>query len=240
MRNYSRFSSLLFFGVFVQLLSLSSSASVFKLEYSGTISSFMQGNGMGFTVGDRVEGIMQFDLANSTGDILWLNYDANYRALAGSDFVTSTISPMIGNIPGTTDDNWDQIYIHNGYLDETSNDTRTIIGVADVYHKPEPWRSFGMAIFVVLNGIDWLNGTDVPEFEFTSASPFINLADSRGDIFDDTAVLGPNGQPIGANNTAEFKLDYVKMTKIPEPNSFLLLLFGLLGLVYSRKKLSAK
>ena len=106
MRNYSRFSSLLFFGVFVQLLSVSSSASVFKLEYSGTISSFMQGNGMGFTVGDRVEGIMQFDLANSTGDILWLNYDANYRALAGNDFVTSTISPMIGNIPGTTDDNW--------------------------------------------------------------------------------------------------------------------------------------
>jgi len=240
MRNYLRISPLLLFGMFVQLLSLSSNASVFKLEYSGTISSFMQGNGMGFTAGDRVEGSMEFDLANSTGDILWLDYDANYRALAGSDFVTSNINPEIGNIPGTTDDNWDQIYVHNGYLDETSNDTRTIVGVADVYHNSEPWRSFGMSIYVVLNGIDWLNGTEVPEFEFTSASPFINLADSRGDIFDDTAVLGLNGQTIGANNTAEFKLDYVKMTTIPEPNSFLLFLFGLLGLVYSRKKLSTK
>jgi hypothetical protein len=94
-----------------------------------------------------------------------------------------------------------------------------------------------MAIYIIVDGIDWLEGTGVPEFEFTPMSPHFNSEVSRGDIFDDTAAISPGGQIIGANNTAEFRLDYVKLTKIPEPNSFLLFLFGLVSLIYSRKKL---
>lgn len=218
----------------IQCIPVIAHATIYKFDYVGHITGGIQGNGMGYKIGDRVSGHLEFNLANSSGDLFADSYTASYRGQNnGIDFVTSTSTPNL-NIPGQ-DLNWDQVYVYNGYLQPWSTDTRTILVFADVHHHDNPWLSYGFQINVIWNGLDWFNQDKIPEFEINATSPFVDPG-TGGTFFDDTAVLLPDGTVAGALNTADFRFDYMKLSKVdmPEPSTLLLFLMGVTLIFYSR------
>lgn len=232
---------LAFIAVAIQCIPVIAQASLYKFDYVGHITGGIQGNGMGYRIGDSVSGHLEFNLANS--DLFSNAYTASYRARNdGTDFVTSTSTPTL-NIPATTpgkDLNWDQVYVYNGYQLPGSMDTRTNLVFADVYHHANPWISYGFQINVMWNGLDWFNQGRIPGFDINTLSPFVD-SNTGGTFFDDTAVLRPDGTVFGALNTADFRFDHMKLSLVgvPEPSTFILLLVGGIILMLRRRLMSS-
>lgn len=223
----------------LQLVASTTNAGVYYIEYSGVINT-LQGDGLGFSIGDEVSGHMRFDLANATPDQFLQTDFAVYRSKPGRDLVTSENHPDIGDIPGTSGENWDQVGVSNQYASGIGD--RTYIYVNDIFHGDDPWNTFGMSIAVILNGLDWLDNDNLNEFDFTSSSPFFNSLDSYGHFANITSYLAADGQNWAVPNTADFKLNHVKMTKIsdpiavPEPGSWMLMMTFLASLLMLRVK----
>jgi len=211
----------------IQCVPAIAQASLYKFDYEGHIVGGIQGNGMGYKVGDKVSGHLEFDLANSTGDLFSHPSTASYRARNdGTDFVISTSVPNL-EIPGTIGGNWDQVYVLNEYIQQGTPSTRTILVFADVYMQQNPWSSYGFQINVVWDGLDWFNQDQIPEFEIDKSSPFV-ASNTGGTFFDATSFVLPDGTVSGGINSADFSYDYMKLSKVavPEPETLILLLIG--------------
>lgn len=105
-------------------------AAIIDINYSATITQ-VYGNHIGYSLGDKVEGLIKIDLSKSAGDqIPWADYLSRYTPLTGESNMVS------GYSPATIGSGWDQIDLYNGSYNDNimfSGDSLEIIDGSNEY-----------------------------------------------------------------------------------------------------------
>ncbi|PUA29158.1 MAG: hypothetical protein B0W54_00670 [Cellvibrio sp. 79] len=226
----------LFFGLAFLGLSLTASAGVVTIEYSGTVSNHSNG-GWGPDIGTQVGGVITIDLSKSSGKV-WENSNSiGHYAFSSNGMVTS--SGNTGTVTTGTDfvDVYDNSYqgSNQDYLWLNENISYDSFWTSSGY----AWKYTGIQLGILFQGLNWITNLSLDNLNINTADPAL-LNSSFGVFTYGSHRTDLNGNVIFSDTRSTlFKFDSLKITSplvnVPESGSVALLLMGMLGVILRRR-----
>lgn len=230
---------LLSFALSVFLVPVAAHAAVIKIAYTGHVS-FIEGTGLGYSIGDTITGNVQIDLNKALGFNTPAENIANYYVVADQhDLISGYHTAARGNSSDMVDV-YDGAYEHEGNLDDylyaSDTDTEFLLDedfnfTSDVY---------SMYLKILLPGVDWLDINNLlnVNVDITDSAA---LAASSGQVYDIFAAGRFMDYTVHAD-VAQFTLSSLQITAsdtpstgpittVPETNSLWLLMVAFAGLL---------
>jgi hypothetical protein len=213
---------------------LPASAVVININYSATITQ-VYGDYIGYSLGDKVEGLIKLDLSKSAGDQLSsADYLSQYIPLAGESNMVSGYSPAnIGS-------GWDRIDLYNGIYNDNImfvGDSLEIIDGSNEYFSDGISNIFrSLQLYLAFNNPDIVtndNINNILDFSMGDLLPW----KSSGAFVDSTFIsLSPSDYTFSYGTASfEFTSLSAKISNVDEPASMGLFALMLISLVSCRK-----
>lgn len=210
------------------------SAVVIDINYSATITQVF-GDHIGYSLGDKVEGLITLDLSKSAGD-QWnsADYLSRYTPLNGESSMVS------GYLPANIGSAWDQIDLYNGSYNDNimfSGDSLEIIDGSNEYFSDgvsNIFRSF--QLFLAFDNPSIISSDDINTILDFHLSDLL-FSKSSGAFVESTFIsLSPSDYTLNYG-TASFKFTSLnaKIINVNEPTSL-----GLFALMFTTLFLGRK
>lgn len=206
---------------FLSLLSASAFSAVLTIDFTAHITS-LNGNGMGYKVGDSISGNYVIDVSKAEGYNILGSTDITYYGSDTSGLASSNFSRSPSGYFDLV-----SVGLNNHYVEDTLMIDKLIDfqnGVLDV-----------VGSYISFLGVNWLHNFNLDNINFFTDDATL-LAPSYGMFmrWDVNSFL--------QLERAEFTYDSVKMvsSSVPEPSMGALLVLGLLSLGARRRLLAAK
>lgn len=235
---------LLSFALCALLVPVAAHAAVINIAYTGHVS-FIEGTGLGYSIGDAVTGHVQIDLNKAMGFNTPADNVANYYVAADQhDLISGYHTTARGNSSDMVDV-YDGAYEHEGSFDDFlyTSDTDTEFSLDEYFNFTS--NVYSMYLKVLLPGVDWLDVNNLVNLN-VDITDSAALAASSGQIYNifaagrfmdytvhaDVAQFTFNSLQITASDTPSTGA----ITKVPETNSLWLLMVAFVGLLAGRSR----
>lgn len=242
---------LLSFALSALLFPVVAHAAVINIDYTGYVSA-TEGAGMGYNIGDAVNGHLQVDLTKvpqTDTNPPAGNYAANYVAYYAPENEHDVISGYHTQAVGKSADFLEVIddgYLHNGtvedFLKVSDSDSEFILD-ADFNFTANNFYSFYLE--VLLPGFDWFSGSNLENVNLyiTDATVLTNSFAQMYNVFVTGNTTNYNVQPDVARITLDSlhitAVDVPQVTStanVPESNALVLFILALAGVWIGRAR----
>ena len=231
---------LLSFALSALLLPVFAQAAVINIDYTGHVS-FVEGTGLGYSLGDAVSGHVQIDFNKALGFNTPSANVANYYVADDQhDFISGYHTSARGKSVDMLDV-YDASYEYAGAFEDVLNvsDSDSEFLLDEDYNFTS--KFYSRYLTILLPGVDWLNINNLLGLNVNITDPTALLA-SSGQIYNVFAAGGGENYTTSAD-VAQFTFSSLKITAsgapvatVPESNSLFLLIVAFAGLLAGRAR----